>query len=52
VFVFENIEHINSYDWSGFVLHWLLNGVKNFNKGKKDAEKNAELLVVICSILL
>jgi hypothetical protein len=34
------------------VLRWLLDGVKNFNKGKKDAEKNAELLVVICSILL
>jgi hypothetical protein len=37
--VFEDIEHISSYDWSGFVLHWMLDGVKNFNKGKKDAEK-------------
>jgi len=42
--VFEDIEHINSYDWSGIVLRWLLDGVKNFNKGKKDAEKNPRTL--------
>ncbi|KAG0534102.1 hypothetical protein BDA96_04G250100, partial [Sorghum bicolor] len=42
--VFEDIEHINSYDWSGFVLRWLLDGVKNFNKGNKASEKHCGTL--------
>jgi len=42
--VFEDIEHINSYDWSGFVLRWLLDGVKNFNKENKASEKHCGTL--------
>ena len=38
--VFEDLEHISSFDWSGFVLRWLLDGVKSFNKGKKDGQKS------------
>jgi hypothetical protein len=34
--VFEDIQNIRSYDWSGFVLRWMLDGVKSFNRGKKD----------------
>lgn len=57
--VFEDIERLQDYDWSGFVLRWLLDGVKNFNKGKKDADKNAGTLggcmfylaVSICSFM-
>ncbi|XP_021315107.1 uncharacterized protein LOC110429527 [Sorghum bicolor] len=42
--VFEDIEHLRSYDWSGFVLRWMLHGVKNFNKGKKDVHKSSVTL--------
>ena len=38
--VFEDLEHISSFDWSGFVLRWLLDGVKSFNKRKKDGHKS------------
>jgi hypothetical protein len=42
--VFEDIENIRSYDWSGFVLRWLHDGVKNFNGEKKDAQKGSATL--------
>ena len=38
--VFEHLEHISSFDWSGFVFRWLLDVVKSFNKGKKDGQKS------------
>jgi len=37
--VFEDIENISSYDWSGFVLRWMLDGVKSFTKGNKEGQK-------------
>jgi hypothetical protein len=42
--VFEDIQNIRSYDWSGFVLRWLLDGVKSFNRGKKDGQKGLATL--------
>ena len=42
--MFEDLEHISSFDWSGFVLRWLLDGVKSFNKGKKDGQKGSATL--------
>lgn len=42
--VFEDNENIKSYDWSGFVLRWLLDAVKSFNKGKKDGSKSCGML--------
>lgn len=32
--VFEDINNIRDYDWCGYVLQWLLDSVKGFNKGK------------------
>lgn len=42
--IFQDIEHLRSYDWSGFVLRWMLHGVKNFNEGKKDVQKTSVIL--------
>ena len=42
--VFEDLEHISSFDWSGFILRWLLDGVKSFNKVKKVGQKSSDTL--------
>ncbi|OQU92436.1 hypothetical protein SORBI_3001G343766 [Sorghum bicolor] len=42
--IFEDLEHMSSFDWSGFVLRWLLDGVKSFNKVKKVGQKSSGTL--------
>lgn len=37
--VFQDLENISSFDWSAFVLRWLLDGVKSFIQGKKVGHK-------------
>ncbi|CAL4911134.1 unnamed protein product [Urochloa decumbens] len=32
--IFEDIKNVKELDWCGYVLEWLLQGVKNFNCGK------------------
>ena len=32
--IFEDIGNAKDLDWCGFVLDWLLDGIKSFNKGK------------------
>jgi hypothetical protein len=34
--VFEDIDHIKDFKWCGFVLEWLLDHIKAFNRGKTD----------------
>ncbi|KAG0534045.1 hypothetical protein BDA96_04G244900, partial [Sorghum bicolor] len=35
---------ISSYDWCGFVLRWMLDGVKSFNQGKKAGQRSCGTL--------
>lgn len=42
--VFEDLPNIHSYDWSGFVLRWLLDGVKSYTHGKKAGHKSSATL--------
>lgn len=32
--IFEDINNLNQYDWCGYILDWLLDCVKSFNRGK------------------
>jgi len=32
--IFEDMTILKEYDWCGYILHWLLESVKSFNRGK------------------
>lgn len=40
--VFQDIDHIKDFNWCGFVLDWLLDHIKAFNRGKNDRLKRCQ----------
>ncbi|OQU78171.1 hypothetical protein SORBI_3009G170600 [Sorghum bicolor] len=40
--VFEDIDHIKDFKWCAFVLEWLLDHIKAFNRGKSDKLKRCQ----------
>jgi len=40
--VFDDIDHIKEFNWCGFVLEWLLDHIKAFNRGKNDKLKRCQ----------
>jgi len=32
--IFENIDNLKEFDWCGYILDWLLDSLKTFNRGK------------------
>lgn len=40
--VFEDIDHMKDFNWCGFVLEWLLDHIKAFNRGKNDRLKRCQ----------
>ncbi|RLN43309.1 hypothetical protein C2845_PM01G20320 [Panicum miliaceum] len=42
--IFEDINNLKEYDWCGYILDWLLQSVKSFNRGKSLSTGNARTL--------
>lgn len=40
--VFEDIDHIKDFNWCGYVLEWLLDHIKAFNRSKTDKLKRCQ----------
>lgn len=42
--IFEDVANAKDFDWPGFMMNWLLDAIKAFNKGKFDTLKGRQSL--------